>query len=162
MISTDVVEWTDPRVVALHKALSAETGALYKDLLESLTPEEHAAAFASLAITPEVIETTLLILDDDTPIGTGAIRRSLAQPATEWEVKRVYVADDYRGRGLSRTLMLDLEERARQAGAVTMVLQTGGRQAAAHGLYESMGYERVGVYPPYGAYPEERYYRKVL
>jgi GNAT superfamily N-acetyltransferase len=72
------------------------------------------------------------------------------------------VADDHRGRGLSKALMLDLEDRARSAGQITMVLQTGDLQPAAHGLYESLGYERVGVYPPYGSFPNERFYRKTL
>ena len=34
-----VVAWTDPRVEALHTALFAETGALYKPDLDALTPE---------------------------------------------------------------------------------------------------------------------------
>jgi GNAT superfamily N-acetyltransferase len=135
---------------------------LYKEWLDAISPEQVAAARASLAIEPGVIEATLLTLDDDLPIATGAIRRSVANPDTEWEVKRVYVADVYRGRGISRELMLDLEARAAEFGAKTMVLQTGGLQAAAHGLYESLGYERVEVFPPYGSYPGERYYRKVL
>jgi hypothetical protein len=43
-----------------------------------------------------------------------------------------------------------------------MVLQTGALQPAAHGLYETLGYERVGVYPPYGSFPGERFYRLTL
>jgi hypothetical protein len=58
--------------------------------------------------------------------------------------------------------MLDLQERARKAGMATMILQTGALQPAAHGLYESLGYERVGVYPPDGSFPGERFYRLVL
>ena len=58
--------------------------------------------------------------------------------------------------------MLDLQDRARTAGMQTMVLQTGASQPAAHGLYESLGYERVDVYPPYGSFPGERFYRLTL
>ena len=58
--------------------------------------------------------------------------------------------------------MLDLHDRASAAGIETMVLQTGALQPAAHGLYESLGYERVGVYPPYGFFPGERFYRLTL
>ena len=58
--------------------------------------------------------------------------------------------------------MLDLTTRARAAGMQTMVLQTGALQPAAHGLYESLGYERVDVYPPYGFFPGERFYRTTL
>jgi GNAT superfamily N-acetyltransferase len=162
MITTQVAEWTDPRVAALHTALFAETGALYKDTLDALTPEGREAVQESLSVKPEDITVTLIVLDDDLPVATAAMRPSQASPQTEWEVKRVYVADDYRGRGLSRALMLDLEDRARSAGMATTVLQTGALQPAAHGLYESLGYERVGVYPPYGAIPNERYYRKTL
>jgi GNAT superfamily N-acetyltransferase len=162
MITIESVAWTDPRVTALHAALFKETGALYKEWLDALTPEALAAARGSLAIEPDVIEVTLLVLDDDQPVATGAIRRSVAEPDTEWEVKRVYVPDAQRGRGLSKTLMLELEKVAANAGAATMVLQTGGLQDAAHGLYEGLGYERADVYPPYGFFPGERYYRKVL
>jgi GNAT superfamily N-acetyltransferase len=162
MIRTEVVEWTDPRVVALHEALFAETGTIYKSDLDALSPEDLAAARGSLAVDSSQIGVTLLMLDDDLPVATGAVRPSHAAPETEWEVKRVYVADDYRGRGLSKSLMLDLEDRARAAGQATMILQTGALQPAAHGLYESLGYERVGVYPPYGFFPGERFYRKVL
>ena len=162
MITTDVVEWTDQRVSDLHTALFAETGALYKPDLDALSPERLAAARGSLAVDPAEIVVTLLVLDDGLPVATAAVRPSQAAPATEWEVKRVYVADDYRGRGLSKALMLDLQDRAVAAGIQTMVLQTGALQPAAHGLYESLGYERVGVYEPYGSFPGERYYRLTL
>lgn len=161
MLRTELVEWTDPRVVALHEALFAEMGALYQDWLDPLSPDELAAARGSLAVRPEEIEITLLTLDDDLPVATGAVRRSIAEP-TEWDVKRVYVIPEYRGRGLSKALMIDIEARSVAAGAVTMVLETGGRQAPAHGLYESLGYERCDAYPPYGFFPGERYYRKTL
>jgi GNAT superfamily N-acetyltransferase len=162
VLTTETVPWADSRVAALHTALFAETGALYKEWLDALSPDALAAARASLAVQPDEIIVTLLVADGELPVATAAVRPSRAAPETEWEVKRVYVADDHRGRGLSKALMLDLEERARVAGIATMVLQTGALQPAAHGLYESLGYDRVGVYPPYGAFPEERFYRKTL
>ena len=161
-ITTQEVPWTDPRVAALHEALFAETGALYKADLDALTPDGLAAARASLAVDPGEIVVTLLMLDGTKPVATAAVRPSHAAPGTEWEVKRVYVAEDYRGRGLSKALRLDLHERAIAAGMATIVLQTGGLQYAAHALYEGLGYERVEVYPPYGFFPGERYYRATL
>jgi GNAT superfamily N-acetyltransferase len=162
MITTEVVDWTDERVAALHTALFAEAGELYKEWLDAQSPADRAASQASLAVNPGEIQVTLLVLDGDLPVATAAVRPSHPAPQTEWEVKRVYVADEYRGRGISKALMLDLEERARVAGMSTMVLQTGALQPAAHGLYEGLGYERVGVYPPYGSFPNERFYRKAL
>jgi GNAT superfamily N-acetyltransferase len=162
MLMTQTVDWTDTRVKRLHIALFRETGELYQADLDALTPEGLAAARGSLAVEPSEIVVTLLMLDDDVPVATAAVRPSHPAPETEWEVKRVYVADDHRGRSISKTLMLDLHDRARAAGIETMVLQTGALQPAAHGLYESLGYERVDVYQPYGYFPGERFYRLTL
>lgn len=162
MLTTQTVDWTDPRVAELHTALFAETGALYRTDLAKLARPDREAALESLVVDPGKIVVTLLVLDDDLPVATAAARPSHSGPDTEWEVKRVYVADDYRGRGISKELMLDLQDRARTAGMHTMILQTGALQPAAHGLYESLGYERVGVYPPYGSFPGERFYRLTL
>jgi GNAT superfamily N-acetyltransferase len=162
MLTTHTVDWTDPRVADLHTALFAETAALYRTDLAKLARPDREAALESLVVEPDKILVTLLVLDGDLPVATAAVRPSHPAPDTEWEVKRVYVADDYRGRGISKHLMIDLQDRARTAGIQTMILQTGALQPAAHGLYESLGYERVGVYPPYGAFPGERFYRLTL
>ncbi len=162
MLTTQTVDWTDTRVKRLHIALFKETGALYQADLDALTPEGLAAARGSLAVEPSEIVVTLLVLDDDVPVATAAVRPSHRAPETEWEVKRVYVADDYRGRSISKDLMLDLHDRARAAGIQSMVLQTGAQQPAAHRLYESLGYERVDAYQPYGSFPGERFYRLTL
>ncbi|MEQ1736285.1 MAG: GNAT family N-acetyltransferase [Rhodoglobus sp.] len=162
MITTLVVEWTDPRVADLHAALFKETGALYRKDLAALARPDREAALESLVVDPNEIGVTLLVLDGDLPVATAAVRPSHPAPDTEWEVKRVYVADDYRGRGISKALMINLQDRAVAAGMRSMILQTGALQPAAHGLYESLGYERVGVYPPYGTFPGERFYRLTL
>ena len=161
MLTTHAVEWSDPRVTELHAKLSAETGAMYRTRLAKLPRPEREAALGSLAIDPTVIETTLLTLDDDEPVATAAVRRSVASPY-EWDVKRVFVVESHRGRGISRQLMVELENYARANGATTMVLQTGNLQAPAIGLYTSLGYEPCEPYPPYGFYPGELTFRKTL
>jgi len=161
MLTTETVQWTDPRVTELHAGLSAETGALYRTRLAKLPRPEREDALGSLAIDPAVIETTLLTLDGDVPVATAAVRRSV-ESETEWDVKRVFVVESHRGQGISRALMVKLEEYARTHGAKTMVLQTGNLQAAAIGLYRSLGYEPCDAYPPYGFYPGELTFRKDL
>jgi hypothetical protein len=49
--------------------------------------------------------------------------------------------------------MLDLESRADEHGITSIVLETGGLQPAAHGLYESLGYARIDAFAPYGFFP---------
>lgn len=57
------------------------------------------------------------------------------------ELKRMYVMDELRGRGLARRMLAALEEDARAAGRTRMVLETGTKQPEAVALYASSGYE---------------------
>jgi GNAT superfamily N-acetyltransferase len=57
------------------------------------------------------------------------------------EIKRMYVVEQARGRGISRTLLAHLEQTAAAAGADWAQLETGTPQAAAIALYRSSGYE---------------------
>ena len=86
---------------------------------------------------------------DDVPVACGGWRR---RPDGTAEIKRMYVADEARGRGLARELLAELERTAAGAGAQRIVLNTGYRQGEAMALYESSGYartdERFGVYAP--------------
>ena len=84
--------------------------------------------------------------DDATPVACGALR-PLAEK--EIEVKRMYVVESHRGRGLSRQVLAFLEDRARQLGFRKLLLETGDEQTAAIGLYSSSGFQRV---EPFGEY----------
>lgn len=78
------------------------------------------------------------------------------------EVKRLYVLDDYRGRGVARRLMHELEVAAPGLGHRRLVLETGGLQPEAIALYDSSGWTRI---PPYfGVARHERsvYFEKWL
>ena len=65
------------------------------------------------------------------------------------ELKRMYVRDEFRGRGFARRLLEHLERLAVDQGVTTMRLETGTRQPEAVGLYEKSGYYRI---PPFGDY----------
>ena len=60
------------------------------------------------------------------------------------EIKKMYVVPDARGRGVARTLLGALEDRARGLGYAIARLDTGPRQPGAQSLYESEGYRVVG------------------
>ncbi|MFJ5777861.1 GNAT family N-acetyltransferase [Streptomyces sp. NPDC093094] len=78
------------------------------------------------------------------------------------ELKRMYVVRDMRGRGLARRILVALEEDARAAGRVRMVLETGIRQPEAIGLYTATGYEPCTKFGYYRFHEDSRCYAKAL
>ena len=69
------------------------------------------------------------------------------------EIKRVFVLDDYRGRGLSARIMNHLETELHKRGVWLFRLETGVRQPEALGLYRKLGYHQRGPYGAYGPDP---------
>ena len=65
------------------------------------------------------------------------------------EIKRVFVCDQYRGRGLSNRIMGFLENELKRRGINLLRLETGVKQPEALGLYRKLGYRERG---PFGAY----------
>ncbi|MFD1506004.1 GNAT family N-acetyltransferase [Georgenia yuyongxinii] len=65
------------------------------------------------------------------------------------EVKRMFVAPSFRGRGIATRLLAGLEVRARATGMVRLVLETGVRQPESVALYEKAGFDPVA---PYGSH----------
>jgi GNAT superfamily N-acetyltransferase len=57
-----------------------------------------------------------------------------------------------RGRGVSRALLAELEQKAAGAGYHRIQLETGERQPEAISLYESAGWERI---TPYGQFADD-------
>lgn len=67
------------------------------------------------------------------------------------ELKRMYVAEWARRRGLARALLADVERSAAAAGCDLLVLEAGRNQPEALTLYRSAGYTPI---PAYGHYVE--------
>lgn len=78
------------------------------------------------------------------------------------ELKRMYVVESLRGRGLARRLLAELERNAADAGRVRMVLETGTRQPEAVGLYSSAGYQPIPKFGQYRRDPLSLCFAKVL
>jgi GNAT superfamily N-acetyltransferase len=81
--------------------------------------------------------------DGPRPVG-GVGVRGVGPPSTG-EVKRLWVDPAWRGRGLGRRLMGDLEDAARSLGLEVLQLGTGDGQPEAVALYESARWERLLV-----------------
>lgn len=100
------------------------------------------------------------------PVATGGLRRhedgADGGGATEVELKRMYVIPEARGKGLSRVMLAELEDRARRMGASRIVLETGNRQPEAVSLYESSGYTRIEGFGFYACAPLSLSFEKKL
>jgi GNAT superfamily N-acetyltransferase len=89
------------------------------------------------------------------PIGCGALRW-LREPGLTrelgpqvGELKRMYVAQEVRGKGIGWALLTRLEAEARALGLSMVVLETGTRQTEALALYRRAGFTEI---PAYGEY----------
>jgi GNAT superfamily N-acetyltransferase len=157
-LTLDVVTWDHPDATVLRDAQQAEMRELYHDDDEPVPLRD-----------PSTVTVMVVLRADGVPVACGALRRPApgswgdGQPATgTGEVKRMYVRPGWRGRGLSRLVLAELEDRARAQGLRRVVLETGDLQAAAIALYERSGYRRIPAYGGYVDSPRSLCYAKDL
>jgi GNAT superfamily N-acetyltransferase len=142
------VGYDHPDVVALTATVQAFYASLYGSPDESaVDPDEFRPPHGEFFVA----------YDGDQPVAMGGWRR--LTPGERGvtgehpvEVKRMYVVDSARRRGLARAMLGHLEARAAAAGADWVQLETGTPQAAAVALYRSAGYEDA---PGFGHYADE-------
>ena len=93
--------------------------------------------------SPEFKGTILLAYINGTPVGVVALRKIEDHIC---EMKRLYVKEEARGRGIGRYLSIALMERARELGYKKMRLDTLYSMTPAVSLYKSLGFYEI---PPY-------------
>jgi len=78
--------------------------------------------------------------EGDEPICCGGVKRL---PDGTCEIKRMFVVEEARGRGVARALLEELERCARELGYEIARLDTGPRQMRAQRMYERAGYAAI-------------------
>jgi GNAT superfamily N-acetyltransferase len=101
----------------------------------------------------------LLATVEGVPAGCGGWR---SIGGGEAEVKRMFTVAAYRGRGVARALLAELERTAAAAGMRRLVLETGVAQPEAMALYGSSGYDLIDGFGHYAGAPLSRAYAKRL
>jgi putative acetyltransferase len=128
----------DAICIDLVRELSAELGAIYGDDGTGLfTPDDVTIPRSAFVVA---------WLNDD-PVGCGALRPM--PDDTIAEVKRMYVRQSARGKGISHQILAKLEEVATEFEYATIQLETGTLQTQAMNLYGSSGYAQIDCYEPY-------------
>lgn len=108
--------------------------------------EENRKQYISYNALDNIHDVILAHDDDNEPIGCASFKRYDEKTA---EVKRVFVKKEYRRKGISKTLMILLEKRAREKGFSTLLLETGAPLVEAIALYHSLGYLIIANYGQY-------------
>ena len=100
-----------------------------------------------------------LYYEDDIAVGYAALK-----PFDDYsmEIKRMYVATDFRGRGIASFLLTALEKWTKDLGYNSFVLETGLRQPEAVALYKKNKYQRIPNYPPYIEMTNSVCFKKIL
>ena len=92
---------------------------------------------------------TLLVRTDDQICGGGAFRRL---PDGTCEMKRLYVSERFKGRGIGRRLAEALVDAARADGFKLMRLDTGNLLTEAIAMYRKLGFRDCA---PHLEYPQK-------
>lgn len=85
----------------------------------------------------------LLAMEAGKAVGCIAYQKLSSQVC---EMKRMFVLEDYRKKGIGRMLVNELLSKAKKNGYVTMRLDTHPRMKSAHILYQNMGFYEIDRY----------------
>lgn len=121
-----------------------ELVALLDQYLAVMDGDEHA--FYHQYNKVDMLKQVVVAYTDGKPSGCGAIKPF---SETEMEVKRMYVSPEFRGKGIAKGILSELEKWAAELGYKTCILETGKRQTEAVNLYPNCGYQ---IIPNYGQY----------
>jgi putative acetyltransferase len=97
--------------------------------------------------------------DEGMAVACGALKKFDEITA---EIKRMYVKPEYRGRGISKKILLKLEHHARELHYKRLVLETGLKQPEAMNLYSKFEYTPIKCYGRHSNDPDSRCFEKLI
>lgn len=139
----------DPDFLSLVLALDHE---LWNEL------NEDQATYDQYNKVPD-IRTAVLVYKGTEPVACGCFKGFDEQTV---EIKRMFVTKAFRGKGLSKKVLRELEAWAQEIGYRTAVLETSIYFNVAQTLYTVAGYRVTPNYPPYESLPESICMKKEL
>ncbi len=114
--------------------------------IESESLEKSRKEFEDLL--PQGINTEANFLytlaDGDNAVGMIWVKVK-EQPSKSGFIYDVFIEEKFRGKGYGKSLMLLLEEKAREMGLGSLDLHVFGSNTVARKLYETIGYETTNV-----------------
>jgi GNAT superfamily N-acetyltransferase len=152
-----------------HPLLDPVSQSLISELNTELSahPGDHFFSLDAEEVSPDRGCFLVAWLDGE-PVGCGAIRMldddpdDPDEPTSRAEVKRMFVRPTGRGHKIGAAVLHQLERRARELGATTLVLETADYLPAATGLYRAFGFERRAPWGEYAHSDSSACYAKAL
>ena len=98
----------------------------------------------------DLIQTVVVAYIENLPVACGCFKPFDRNTV---EIKRMFVLPDFRGKGISKIILNELENWAKEMGFTKTVLETGIKLPSAIALYQKSGYSRAenyGVYKDLG------------
>jgi GNAT superfamily N-acetyltransferase len=94
----------------------------------------------------ESCDTVVIVKENNNFIGCGCFKKYNKDTV---EIKRMYVDTKYRGFGISKIILGELETWAKELGYKYTILETGIKQPEAIGLYKKCGYQTIDNFGQY-------------
>ncbi len=140
---------TNPPSLKLRRTNSEDRD--FHDLVEKLDKDLHdrygaLQTFYNRFNAIQNLPTVVVAYYNRQPVGCGCFKKFEDGSV---EVKRMYVSNEQRGKGIGASILAELEKWAAELKITAIVLETGNNQAEAVHLYGKMGYT---VIPNYGQY----------
>ena len=126
----------NPDFIDLVKLLDKE--------LQKIDGDEHS--FYAQYNKIDKIKNVVVAYYNDVAVGCGAIKEHTNDTM---EVKRMFVKDEYRSKGIATKVLIELENWTKELGFSKCILETGLKQPEAIYLYKKNNYK---VIPNYGQY----------
>lgn len=108
--------------------------------------DDHA--FYNQYNSTSFLKQVVVAYNEQEAVGCGAIREF---DEHTFEVKRMYVLPEQRGKGIAKAILTALETWSKELLHNRCILETGKRQAEAIQLYHNAGYH---IIPNYGQYQQ--------
>lgn len=150
-----------PTITAEHPDTDDAT-ALIEELEEHLSPMYPSESRHGLSVEQlidQAVTFFVLRTEDGTPAACGGVKLFGAEYG---ELKRMYVRPQFRGRGYAKQMLEYLVAYTHEQGADRVRLETGIYQNEAIGLYQRMGFARVGPFGDYKPDPLSLFFEKQL
>lgn len=94
----------------------------------------------------DLLKNVVLVYQNEIPVGCGAIKE---MESGVMEIKRMFVPQEFRGKGIAKLVLSELENWAKELGYKKSVLETGKDMVDAVGLYQKCNYQIIPNYGPY-------------